>query len=522
MNYDLQIEDVSSIRRRLSFTIDGGTIKNELDREFRTLSKKVRLPGFRAGKVPRYLLEARFGNQVRSDVAGRLIERSYAEAAKDLDVAGRPAIEEQGQVAPDQPFTFAVGVDVRPTVEVSGYRDLKVPYPLRAVTEDEIDGQVERLLAGKARIAEVTDGRPVQDGDFVLTELVLKDGDEEVVSEAGTLINTRGERYYPGVEALLLGLGKDEGASGDVTIADSTLLEQLKGRSLQATVKVLGIQANTIPELTDELATELKYEGGIEGMRGALRFRLEQSREEEARNQAQVKLLEALVAGNEFDVPEALVEEQLNALVEELKVRRAYQGQDPRSIRFSEAEIADLRRRAVFAAKASCILASVAAANELEVNDADIDAKINEIAEMRGQAAEAIRGYLEAEGATGILRDRIMEEKTIGWLLENVELETLSPEELAEREAAAAPPKKAAAPAKAPAKAAKAPAKPAKAKAEAAAPVEEAPAAAAAAPSWNAKMKKDDLLAVARELGIEVTTKMKKDEIIEALTAHGG
>ncbi len=439
MAYEVKIEDVSSIRRLLHFTVDGATIKSELDREFRTLGRKVKLPGFRSGKVPRYLLEARFGKQVASDIAGKLIESSYAEAARDLDVAGRPALEDQSEVKAGSAFTFAIGVDVKPTVEVEGYSDLKIPYPLRDVTDAEVDADIERKLAGKARIAEVTEDRPVEDGDFVLTELVLKDGEEELVTEAGTLVNTKAERYYPGVEALLLGLKKDESKEGEITIADSTLLEQLKGRTVQASVKVIGIQANTVPELTDELAEEMKYEGGVDGMRGTIRFQLQQSREEEARNQAQVKLLEALVASNDFEVPEALVEEQLNALVEELKVRRAYSGQDPRSIRFTEAEIADLRRRALFAAKASCILASVAEANELGVSPADVDAKIEEIATMRGQAAEAIRGYLEAEGATSILEDRILEEKTIAWLLENVELETISPDELAAREAAAAP-----------------------------------------------------------------------------------
>ena len=145
-----------------------------------------------------------------------------------------------------------------------------------------------------------------------------------------------------------------------------------------------------------------------------------------------------LVDKNEFDVPDGMVEEQLQALVEELRVRRAYGGQDPRSIRFSDAEMEDLRRRARFAAKASCILAAVSRQEDIIVSDVDIDARIEEIAGMRGQTTSAIRGYLEREGATGVLRERLLEEKTLEWLLENAELihEELSVEAADTEEAA--------------------------------------------------------------------------------------
>jgi len=129
-----------------------------------------------------------------------------------------------------------------------------------------------------------------------------------------------------------------------------------------------------------------------------------------------------LVESNDFEVPSGMIDDQLKSLLEEMKMRRAYGGQDPSTIQFSDAEIADLRGRALFAAKSSCILASVANKENIVVEDADIDAKIHEIASMRGQAVEAIRGYLEREQAYDVLSERIIEEKTLGWLLEHAEL----------------------------------------------------------------------------------------------------
>jgi trigger factor len=113
-----------------------------------------------------------------------------------------------------------------------------------------------------------------------------------------------------------------------------------------------------------------------------------------------------------------MVEEQLRALLEELQMQRMYAGQKAEEIRFSDAEKEDLRGRATFAAKASCLLASISKVEKLDVTDEDIDAKLAELASMRGQTVEAIKAYIEQEsGATDVLRDRVQEEKTLNWLL---------------------------------------------------------------------------------------------------------
>ena len=428
MQYDLHIENVTSIKRKLRFTIAQDLIKGELDQAFKDLKKRANLPGFRRGKVPRNILEARFGKQIRSDISSKLIDQSWREASAGLDVAGQPKLREPGEVTQKKDFIFTIEVDVKPEVEVSNYRGVEVPYRVLNITDEEVEAEISRLLASRSSIQEVTDGRPVKSGDQVLAELVLTakndDGeDEELAREAGTMINTGNERFYPGVEELLIGMNKDEEKSGEVTIADETIFEHLKGKTVQAAAKVLSIQAMMAPELDDDLAGELGYEGGAAGMRAAIQMKLQDGRDEQARNQSRVDLLQVLVDSNEFDVPDGMVEEQLQALVEELRVRRAYGGQDPRSIRFSDAEMEDLRRRARFAAKASCILAAVARQEDIVVSDEDVDARIAEIAGMRGQTVEAIRGYLEREGATSVLRDRLLEEKTLEWLLENSELQ---------------------------------------------------------------------------------------------------
>ena len=500
MQYEMKIEEVSSIGRKLHFTVDSGEVKVELERAYRDLMRKVRMPGFRPGKVPRKMIEARYGPQVKSEVFGKLIETTYRLAAKDLPVAGRPEVVDQGDVAGDIDLTFSIEVDFRPEIEVKGHKGVAVEMPIAKVSKADIDRAISQRMAGQARIEEVKDARPVKAGDLVVTQLTLTQSGTELVNEPGTMIHTVAERYYPGVESLIIGLSAGDEASGEVTIGADAENEAVAGQTVLAKVKVITIQAHVVPELNDEVAKDLGYDSAKD-MQSKVKTQLGEFAENTGKNQARVNLLEKLVEINAFDVPQGMVDEQLNALVDELRMRQAYMGRDPKQLRFSDAEMADLRTRAEFAARASCVLDGVARQEKIEVSDADLDAKIQEMADERGQPVEAIRGYVEQEGAASILKARIQEEKTLDWLLDNAKVTKVEPKEAAATDDKPAA-KKTSAKAKAEPKA--------KAKAE-------PQAAVAADAGWNKSMKKDELLDVAKGMGLSVTTKMTKAQIIEVL-----
>jgi len=254
-----------------------------------------------------------------------------------------------------------------------------------------------------------------------------------------------------------------------------------------AKVKVISIQAHVVPELDDEVAKALEFDSAKD-MTAKIKAQLAEFAENTGKNQARVSVLEKLVELNTFDVPQGMVDEQLKALMDELRMRQAYMGRDPKSLQFSDAEMVDLRTRAGFAARASCVLDGVARQEGIEVTEADLEAKIAEMAEQRGQPVEAIKGYIEQENASSVLTARIQEEKTLDWLLDNAKVTKVDPPK--EEEAVKAKPAK---------KTAK--------KAD----------AAPAGTDWTKSMKKAELLAVAEAKGLTVQAKMTKPQIIEAL-----
>jgi len=419
MQYELRVEEQSSFRRLLHFQVPAETVDQKLKAAYADLQKKARVPGFRPGKVTQRVLEERYGEGVRAEVTEALINESYRKAAHSLDVVGKAQVEQVADLKPAAQFSFVVGVDVRPAVTVEGYRGIEVGFQSTPVEDQEVQQALSDRLARKAKLVEVTEDRPVQAGDRVLVSLRIEhEGEAQEVP--GTMINTVGERFYPGLESLLIGASKGATVEGAVSIAAGAL-SNYAGKTVQVKAEITSLQARQAPSLDDELAKEMGAESA-EAYVASLRDSLQEERDNAARNNARIELLQKLIAKNAFDVPSALVDEQLENLTEEMKVRRAYSGQDPRSIRFSEAEMRDLRSRATFAAKAGLVLAAIARQESIVVTDEDVDAKIAEIAASRGQTAHAIRGYLEREGGVSILRDRLLEEKSLEWLFENAEL----------------------------------------------------------------------------------------------------
>ena len=429
MQFDLNIEEVSKSRCRLHFSVSKKEVKKELDNTYAQFQKEVQFKGFRKGKVPRWLLEKRLSDRVNADVANKLVQQAYENADVPHVIVGRPTVEELGEIKKNASLDFTIGVDVRPQIVATGYQGLEVEYEAPELSEEEINAAIDRQIRSKGRIDDAPEGAEVGPNDFVLASLKMVHEDEVLVDEGGTMINMAKEQFYPGIEPLLIGMKKGDSKTESVTIEESSVFEHLRGKTGEVTIEVSSLQTFVVPELTEELAVELGHEGGVEEFKGAVSDGLLQERQNATRDQARVKILEKLVAANQFDVPKPMVDEQLNALMEELKMRRVYAGEDPRKINFSEADMKDLTRRAEFAAKSACILAAIARQEGLKVEDSDIEQKVNEIAAMRGQTAEAIRAYIQSENADSVLSERILEEKTLNWVFDNANLVAPQPEE---------------------------------------------------------------------------------------------
>ncbi|MEO0602603.1 MAG: trigger factor, partial [Myxococcota bacterium] len=268
----VDVESTGSFQRKVTVLIERSKVQAQLDLAYRSLSKSARIPGFRAGKAPRRVLQAHYGERVEADVANDLINEAWRDVREngELKVVGQPNLTESGPVDDAEGFRFTIDVDVQPEIEVETYKGVEVAFPAVDVSDEEVDAEVQSRLEGHAHLAEVKD-RPVQKGDMAMVELHVFDGDEEIQTEFGTMVRTEGDPYYPGIEEFLEGLEIDGEKEGMVTFGADARQEVVAGRELRVQAKLVQIQHYQLPELTDEFATEtLGYEGGIEAMRSAL------------------------------------------------------------------------------------------------------------------------------------------------------------------------------------------------------------------------------------------------------------
>ena len=415
------IEDLGISRKRIRFEVPVARVTTALNKAYSELKKTVRLRGFRPGKVPRNILESRFGERIRAEVASELVQECWKEVAPQVNPLGRPNLDHE-DLSAGSPFVFSITTDVTPEITVDNYLDIQVPWVEPEVTDEQVEASVKQRLESKKSIVEVDEDQAITDGDIVITELTLADGEEELIQEAGTAIHVGDEHYYPGVDGLLLGMKRGEQKTATVTIGTDTPLEAVAGRELEATVKVLAVQTQQVPELTDELAAELGFEGGAAGMRLAIQEQIREDMAEQLRNAARMMLLHKVVANNSFTVPDSLVEERYNLMIEEAKALHAYRGNNPNTFTVTPKNAAEYRNNAVINVQSTFILNAIARQESIEVGEDDLNTAYQKMADERGQTVEAIKGYFIREDATELLKERLLEQKTLDWLLERAQL----------------------------------------------------------------------------------------------------
>ena len=423
MKPDFTVEDVSSIQRKVLFTISKQSVTDELNKAYSNLQKNANIKGFRRGKVPTRVLEQKFGSSIMEDVKQQLISKGYASVDLGFEVIGRPSVvdEDVGVLRRNEKFTFSILVETKPDLDIANYNNMEVPYNTPEVSDEEVDSSVEATLSRESKWVEAEADYQVDDQSKILAQITLSVDGEEKYKEESTMITMSYDRFYQGIQSLFTGLQAGEQNSGSVTIHETSALDDLKGQTFDAEVSVISIQVKRAPTVEDYVETK-NIEGGVEGFREEIRGNLLSRKEEGSKNQARIFILQKLVEENQIDVPQGFVDMQLRDLLEELAMRQAYMGKDPREIKFDEQQINNMRVQALFAARASCILDAIAKKETIAISEEEFQEKLSEMAMMRRQTPNAILSYLKEEGTLENFKVRVLEEKTLNWVLDNASL----------------------------------------------------------------------------------------------------
>ena len=415
---------VEGNRVRLSVELDESEVDDALNSTFRRLARDVRVPGFRPGRVPRPVLEARLGGAeaLRQQAISDALPDLYARAVVDTEVdpIAAPEIDitsgEEGG-----PLTFDALVEVRPTVSVAGYGGLVVTVPAIAVTDEDVDAQVDRVREQSGELEVVS--RPARDRDYVTIDLhgTRSGGDDLDVEDY--LYEVGSGSDVPGLDDQLRG-----SAVGDI-LQFSAPVTGPDGAEMPTSFRVLvkEVKEKVLPEPTDAWAAEASEFDTVAGLRQDLAGKLRQIKVMQAQMALRTRALDALIELVQDEPPEALVDaevrERLHDLGHRLEQRHISLDQFLQaSGRDRDSLLAELQAEAARAVRADLALRALADAENMEVSDEDLDAAVAEMAEQAGTTGADLRRRLDRAGRLPAVRSDKRKAKALEWLIDHVAL----------------------------------------------------------------------------------------------------
>ena len=402
-------------------------VNEALEQAYKKVVKDIDISGFRKGKVPRKVLEARYGKEVlHKDALDILIPQGYSEAIEEtgIEPIDQPDIKDYN-IEEDEPFTFTAEVEVTPDVELGEYKDLDVEKEDAEVTEEEIEAEIDKARNQHSQLVS-SDKEVVEEGDFVIIDFEgKKDGEkfpggsaEEYSLEIGS--NT----FIPGFEEQLVGAKVGEELEVNVTFPEDYNAKDLAGEEVVFDVEVKEIKEKQLPELDDEFAKEVSDYETFEEYKESVQERLQKNKEERTEREYENKLIETASENAEVDVPDKMVEEELDKMYQnfaqsvsqqgmEVEDYLDYMGTDEEGWREQNLEAAENRTRS------NLILEAIAEKEGIEISEEEIEEQIEEIAENNDQDPEQIKAFLQMQGQLDGLKDGLKMQKTIEYLKEN-------------------------------------------------------------------------------------------------------
>lgn len=422
------VEPLEGNKVKLSIEVEAGEFDKAVDAAFKKIAKEVRLPGFRPGKAPRKVLEARFGSQAGREQALQDALPEYYSAAvieHDVDVIAPPEIDiTGGQEAGD--IAFDAVVEVRPTIEVPGYGGLQVTLDRPAVDDEVLEKQIDRMREMDSSLVEVD--RPIQEGDTVTIDIAgTLDGEAQSGLTADDYSYTVGSgAITPEVDEHLVGA-----KAGDTLTFDATHPDEDEERQLRFEVVVKDVKEKVLPELTDEWAAGASEFETVDALRADLADRMLRVRRAQAQMSLREKVGEALAELVTDEIPEPMVNQEVQDRLQDLAMRLQAQGMqleqylamtggDPES--FSQ----ELRDTALNGVKVDLALRAVADAEGIECTEEDLTEEIEGVASRVGEEPDKVREQFERVGQLSAVRSDIRKRKALEWLLERAEV--LDPE----------------------------------------------------------------------------------------------
>ena len=432
MNFS--VEDQSAVKKKLTIEVPKEDVVRELDNAYKELKRNAKVKGFRPGKTPRSVLERLYGKDVRADVASRLIQESFVEVLKEseMNLAGTPQIDPPDLKA-DEDYTFTATVEVHPELEPFNLEGFQLKKTLYRATEEEVDAQLQMLRNNLARMVPIEEARPVADGDYVVVDYEgLKDGKPfaETQRTENFSMKIGDGLLHPDVDEALKGKNAGDSAEVAVKFADDHFNDKLAGQAITFHVTVKEIREQQIPEIDDEMAKRLGQFDSLEALKAKINENLSTGYDKRQEQELNEQVFKALLAQQEFEVPESLVEGELENIVAEAKQKFAYHNTSMEELGLDDAGLHEkYRETALNQVRRHMILGKIIDHEGLEVSDEALEAGYQEMADSFNQPADVIKQfYAQNPDRIDVFKHALLEKQAMKLIIDKSSIEEVEPE----------------------------------------------------------------------------------------------
>lgn len=420
-----KFEKLEGNRGVLTIEVDAEKVTEGLDAAFKKVVKQVNVPGFRKGKMPRGMFEKRFGvESLYQDAVDYLLPEAYANAIDEtgIEPVDRPEIDVE-QIEKGKSLIFKATVTVKPEVKLGEYKGIEVKPLETEVTEEDVNKELASLQERQAELAVKEDGK-AENGDTVVMDFEgFVDGEAFEGGKAENYSLELGSgQFIPGFEEQLIGTAAGESKDVEVSFPEEYHAAELAGKPATFKVTVHEIKSKQLPELDDEFAKDADEEvETLDALKEKIKTRLEESKKHEAEHHVRDTVVEAAAANAEMEIPAAMIETEVNRMMQEFEQRLQMQGmnlelyfqfsgQDEAALREQMKEEAEKRVRV------NLTLEAIAKAENIEVSDEEVTEELNKMAEMYNMAADQIT---QALGSLEGLKADLQIKKAVDFLVEN-------------------------------------------------------------------------------------------------------
>lgn len=408
------VEKLSPVLVEFHVTVPVEQVKVSMQRAYDNLARSAHIKGFRKGKAPRHVLQHLFGERVAADVSTKLVEDTLSSALRDKNIRpiSNPQIEKP-KPNPNEDFAYIARFEVTPDIEKVEYEGLEVKRPGYPVADVMIDQEIEKLRFNHATLVAPDPARPAKSGDVVTFDFTLEVGGSPIEGGEGTdvtaeigsanLLPKLGEAFE----------GKEAGAVFDVTVEfpNNYQREEFRGESGTFHVTLKEVKQRVLPELDDEFAKDVGSFDTLEALRADIRGKLEKAFAERSENELAERLVVELCKKNPVPVPPSLVDQQARMQEREILDRARAQGNNVKSL--SPDMKQRVRQDAEIKVRAGLLMAEIAKAQKIQVNDDDIQQAYAELAEQTGQNINKVKVQYREPKQRELLIGMILEDKVL-------------------------------------------------------------------------------------------------------------